>query len=80
MKNSNWFKKMGLVYIPVSLVGTILMLLTIGFCVTVFIAVDRHSHSVTDTLYGIFPSFVSSFTVLFWVANNTSVESRTTVK
>lgn len=76
MKNFMWFKKMGLIFVPVSIAGTILLLLTIGFCTTVFIAVDRHSHSVTDTLYGIFPSFVSAFTVLFWVANNTSTGSK----
>lgn len=72
MKNVVLFKKRGLVYVPVSAIGVVLLLLTLGFCVTVFIAVDRHSHSVTDTLYGIFPSFVSAFTVLFWVAYNTS--------
>lgn len=80
MKNSNWFKKVGLIFVPVSIAGAILLLLTVAFCITVFVAVDRQSHSVTDTLYGIFPSFVSAFTVLFWVANNTSVESRTTLK
>ena len=54
--------------------GTLMYLATIGFCLTVFIAVDRHSHSNTDTLYGIFPSFVSAFTVLFWIASNTSAK------
>jgi hypothetical protein len=42
------------------------------FCVTVFMAIDRNSHSVSDTLYGIFPYFVSACTLLFWVASNTS--------
>jgi hypothetical protein len=69
---TNWFKKTGLVYLPVSVIGVIMYLLTIGFCVTVFTAVDRHSHSNTDTLYGIFPYFVSAFTILFWIASNTS--------
>jgi len=44
----------------------------INICVTVFIAIDRNSHSNTDTLYGIFPYFVSAFTLLFWIASNNS--------
>ncbi len=67
-----WFKKYGVVYYPISIVGTFLTIITILFCITVFITVDRHSHSVSDTLYGIFPYFVSAFTILFWIAANTS--------
>ena len=69
---AKWFKKKGWIYIPSSAIGTILYFITVLFCVTVFTAVDRHSHSVSDTLYGIFPFFISAFTVLFWVAQNTS--------
>jgi hypothetical protein len=50
-----WFKKIGWVYIPTSVAGILLTLGVIFFCVTVFLAVDRQSHSVSDTLYGIFP-------------------------
>lgn len=69
---SNWFKKTGWIYLPVTASGIILYLLTAVFCTTVFIAADRNSHSVSDTLYGIFPYFVSAFTVLFWIASNKS--------
>jgi hypothetical protein len=37
-----------------------------------FLAVDRHSHSVSDTLYGIFPFFVPAFGILGWIASHTS--------
>ncbi len=67
-----WFKKSGWVYIPTSVIGVLISLCVVFFCVTVFIAVDRHSHSVSDTLYGIFPYFVSAITILFWIASNTS--------
>jgi hypothetical protein len=67
-----WFKKIGWIYIPISVIGILISLCALIFCVTVFIAVDRHSHSVSDTLYGIFPYFVSAFTILFWIASNTS--------
>jgi hypothetical protein len=69
---TNWFRKSGWIYIPISFIGVFITLLVIAFCVTVFIAIDRNSHSVSDTLYGIFPYFVSAFTILFWIAANTS--------
>ena len=71
-----WFKKLGWIYIPVSVIGVVISLAVVFFCVTVFIAVDRHSHSVSDTLYGIFPFFVSAFTILFWIASNTSERNK----
>jgi hypothetical protein len=71
---TKWFKKTGLIYLPVSVIGVIMYIVTIIFCVTVFVAVDRHSHSNSDTLYGIFPYFVSAFTLLFWIAANTSTK------
>ena len=67
-----WFKKSGWIYVPVSAAGIVMYLMTIAFCVSVFIAVDRNSHSNSDTLYGIFPYFVSAFTVLFWIASNSA--------
>ena len=51
------------------------MVITLGalaFCAQVFWAVDRQSHSVSDTLYGIFPFFVCTFLLLDWVASRTS--------
>ena len=67
-----WFRKSGWFYVPVSVAGIIISILVILFCINVFIAADRHSHSVSDTMYGIFPYFISAFTILFWVASNTS--------
>ncbi|MBS1537026.1 MAG: hypothetical protein JST20_04690 [Bacteroidetes bacterium] len=71
-----WFKKIGWFYIPTSIIGSIITLFAIAFCVTVFVAIDRKSHSVSDTLYGIFPYVISAFTVLFWIANNTSIKNK----
>jgi hypothetical protein len=34
------------------------------FCVQVFVAVDRQSHSVSDTLYGVFPYVVPALILL----------------
>jgi hypothetical protein len=69
---TNWFKKLGWFYIPTSFAGIIITLIVVAFCITVFIAIDKNSHSVSDTLYGIFPYFVSAFAILFWIAGNSS--------
>jgi hypothetical protein len=67
-----WFKRWGWFYLPVSVPGVALGLLAALFCLTVFTAVDRHSHSVSDTLYGIFPFFACTFLLLDWIGSRTS--------
>ncbi len=67
-----WFSSWGWVYRPVSWQGYGLVLLAALFCLNVFVAVDRHSHSASDTLYGIFPSVVPTLILLYWVASKTS--------
>jgi Na+/glutamate symporter len=68
---SNWFKRIGWFYLPASVAGGIICLLALLFCLTVFTAVDRHSHSASDTLYGIFPFFVCTFLMLDWIGSRT---------
>jgi len=67
-----WFKRWGWIYRPITWQGIGFVVLTMAFCVQVFIVVDRHSHSVSDTLYGIFPYFVPAIILLFWLASKTS--------
>jgi hypothetical protein len=71
-----WFKPWGWIYRPVSVAGWLAMLFTLAFCVQVFIAVDRHSHSASDTLYGIFPFVVPAMMMLNWVASKTAAADR----
>jgi hypothetical protein len=52
--------------------GVILVSLAGVFCAQVFVAIDRHSNSVSDTLYGIFPFVVPTSIVLNWIASKTS--------
>jgi hypothetical protein len=68
----SWFKPLGWVYRPVSIQAWALVIATIIFCVQVFVAVDRRSHSVSDTFYGIFPYVVPALIVLNWIASKTS--------
>jgi hypothetical protein len=70
-----WFKEWGWVYRPVSWQGYVLVLLTFIFCLQVFMAIDRFSHSVSDTFYGIFPFVVPALFLLGWVASKTSRNS-----
>lgn len=70
MKNA-WFRTWGWIYRPVSMQGWIVVLFALAFCVNVFLAIDRHSHSVSDTLYGVFPYFVPTFGIVGWIASRT---------
>jgi hypothetical protein len=67
-----WFKSWGWIYRPVSWQGWIAVVMTLLFCVQVFSAVDRHSHSASDTLYGIFPYVVPAAMLLNWLASRTA--------
>jgi hypothetical protein len=68
----SWFAPWGWVHRPASWQGVAAVLLTAVFCLQVFLAVDRHSHSASDTLYGIFPYVVPALMLLNWVASKTS--------
>ena len=70
-----WFKPWGWIYRPASLEGAAVTVLAALFCVNVFVAIDRHSHSVSDTMYGIFPFWVPTLMLLNWVASKTSARS-----
>jgi drug/metabolite transporter (DMT)-like permease len=67
-----WFVSWGWVFRPVRWPGFVVVLLAAIFCVQVFLAVDRTSHSVSDTLYGVFPFFVPCLMLLYWIASKTS--------
>ena len=68
----SWFKPWGWIYRPVSWQASGLVLCAALFCVQVFVAVDRRSHSASDTLYGVFPFAVPCLILLNWVASKTS--------
>jgi hypothetical protein len=69
---TTWFRKLGWFYRPASWQGGVLTLLALGFCVQVFLAVDRRSHSASDTLYGVFPYVTCAFLLLDWIGSRTS--------
>ena len=71
MKTS-WFKRWGWFYVPISWPGVVVALAALAFCTQVFVAIDRNSHSVSDTLYRVFPFFACAFLLFDWVANRTA--------
>jgi len=72
MTKKPWFRAWGWIYLPVAWPGWGLTALAFIFCLQVFVAVDRRSHSASDTLYGIFPYVVPTLGILGWVAAKTS--------
>ena len=76
-----WFKRLGWFHVPISLPGMIITLAALAFCVQVFLAVDRNSHSASDTLYGVFPFLAGAFLLHDWIASRICGEStRASVK
>lgn len=70
--NRPWFKRRRWFYVPITIPGGVLSVLAILFWIQVFVAVDRHSRSVSDTLFGVFPFVACSFLLLDWIAGRTS--------
>ena len=66
-----WFRPLGILFVPISFMGWLSTLLAIAFCGQVFWVIDRHSHSVSDTLYGVFPFWIPTFLLLAWLADRT---------
>lgn len=67
-----WFKRIGWLYLPIHIAGVLVTLAAIVTCVWFFIAIDRNSHSVSDTLIKF---FVYLFCTAFWwkwIADKTS--------
>jgi len=45
-----WFRRLGLLFVPASLVGWLIVLAAVAYAVWTFIDIDSRSHSVSDTL------------------------------
>ena len=69
---TQWLKRLGWFYLPISVPGVVIALAALAFYVQVFFAIDRKSHSASDTLYGVFPFFACTFLLFDWIAGRTS--------
>ena len=70
-----WFKRWGWFYRPIHPLGFAVTLAALAFVAQVFVAVDRHSHSASDTLYNVYPFAVSTLLALLWIASRASGET-----
>ncbi len=70
-----WFRPWGILFRPTTLAGWLVTAAPLAFCTQVFLAIDRRSHSVSDTLYGIFPFWVPTFLLWAWLAGRLSEPS-----
>lgn len=53
---------------PAGFVGWAVTIAAFLFTVQVFLAIDLHSHSVSDTLYGFYPFAGVTFLLWDWIA------------
>jgi hypothetical protein len=48
--NIKWFIRKGIFFFPDSLIGWLISIAALGYCVYLFMDIDSRSHSVSDTL------------------------------
>ena len=46
----NWFTRKGIFYLPVTLIGWLILAIAAAYAVYTFIDIDGRSHSVSDTM------------------------------
>jgi len=46
----NWFTRKGIISLPVSIIGWIILIVALAYAVFTFIDINKRSHSVSDTL------------------------------
>ena len=46
----NWFTRRGIIYLPASLAGWLILAVAAAYAVYQFIIIDSRSHSVSDTM------------------------------
>ena len=69
---TNWFKRMGWIYLPVHPAGFLISALAVLFLVPVYMAIIRNGHSVSDDLYEMFVYTTCTAFWWKWVAEKTS--------
>ena len=72
MKLWPFFKRDGMLVYPAGIIGWLLVLLLLAYCVYQFIDIDRRSHSVSDTLINFVFNAAINVIVLYVIALLTS--------
>ena len=64
-----WFRSFGWTYRPIAWPGYLITTLAGVFVAQALVAIDRQSHSASDTLFGIVPYALPVFLLLNWIAS-----------
>jgi hypothetical protein len=70
--DKKWFRRVRGSFLPSSWQGWLTYVPFILFLLTVLQAAIRHSHSVSDAFYVIFPQWVAAAVVMHWLAGQKS--------
>lgn len=71
-----WFARHGWLYRPLAWQGWLISLVAVAACAAEFVAVDRRSHSASDTLSGVAPFALVAFLALQWAGARLSEGGR----
>ena len=71
-----WFVPLGWVHAPRGGAGWLVTLTALAYMIQVFLAIDAHAHSVTDTLYSVYPHWGVTFLGWDWIARRTACPSQ----
>jgi len=66
------FRKTWWIYIPVSVIGWIILSAYISISAVTLISINNNYNSLISSLIRFFPYFISFSVVYFWVASNSS--------
>jgi hypothetical protein len=66
------FRKIGWIYIPVSVAGWITAAGYVAISVVTLVSVDKNYNSFLSSLIRFFPYFISFSVIYFWIASNCS--------
>jgi hypothetical protein len=70
------FRKKGWIYLPIALAGWIITIIYCSVSVYTLYAINRHYSSLYSSLIRFFPYFISFSVLLFWIAFNTSKDTK----
>ena len=68
----NLFKPLGWIYVPVSVIGSLITLLLLSMFIHDFLFIDSRAHSVSDTYYNFIPYGFIYIATYLWIASKTS--------
>ena len=66
------FKKVGWIYMPLTIPGWIVALLYVAISVITLVAIDNRYNSLYNSLIRFFPYFTGFSVIYFWIASNCS--------